>query len=286
MKIITTALALGLLFVGCGGSVPIPNETFSFNPDIQVISSGRFQLRENVTSTKPWKHSTNVPAIAMFSQEQVWHTPSTTTIEVNYPYLQENTPAALAFNNYVHDLVAEEVASFLEASPDTINEEWKDVDYDLSIQGDVLAITPTFISVDFAITPYFSGAAHPGLYYRTVNFDLSSAADLGPTEIFSNPTLDLAVFQSLVVPRLVTFLNDSVDDIGAPFTADDEWILTGTAPSSTNYANIALTKEGLRAQFDPYQVAAYAFGAPDVTIPYSEIADRLQPGLLEHLGLN
>lgn len=279
----TVALIIILTGSGCRTQVQESHEDFSFNPEIQVQSSDAYHLYSNVTSTHAIEGN---PKLVMFTQTQEWDTPSKTTIEINYPYLPESTDNAFAYNNYVRDLVSEEVTSFLSQLPDSVSEDWSDMPNELSVSGNVLTMTPIFISADFAVSPYFAGAAHPGLYYRTVNFDLSNQTDLGQADMFNNPATDLAAVQGAVVPRLVTFLNDSVDDTSPPFTTDEEWIQIGTAPSSTNYLNLALTSEGLRAQFDPYQVAAYAMGAPYVTVPYSELSAVLKPGLLNHLGLN
>ncbi len=282
MKKFYVGLVLALVFTGCGGSVREPAEILNFNPDIQVQSSDMHHLYSNVTSTQPLESR---PYLFLFKQTQVWDTPNKTNVEINYPYLQENTDDALAFNNYVRDLVADEVSSFLSQLPDSVSEDWSDMANELSVSGQILAITPNFISVDFAVSPYFAGAAHPGLYYRTVNFDLDARADWGPNEIFIKLESGLPVVQEKAIPRLVDFLNESVDDIGTPFSAADEWIQDGTAPTSTNYMNIALTWEGLRVQFDPYQVAAYTFGAPYVTIPFSELDAVLNPNVLARTGL-
>lgn len=286
MKKFYLSAAFMFVLAGCGHQPLVSTEAATFNPDIQVQSSDKYHLVSNVTSTQPWGSNSSVHALAKFSQTQVWNAPTTTDVAIDYPYLTENTDAAIAFNNYVRDLVADEVSSFLSQLPTSVDEDWSDMPNELTISSNILTVTPTFISVDFAVSPYFAGAAHPGLYYRTVNFDLSSESDLGLADMFNNPDTDLATVQDAVVPRLVTFLNQSVDNTPPPFSADEEWIQTGTAPSSTNYMNIALTSEGLHVQFDPYQVAAYAMGAPDVTVQYSELNKTIKPGLLNHLGLN
>lgn len=283
MKKFYFGLAVLLVLTGCSRSVRVLIGTQTFNPDIQIQSSNAYHLYSNVTSTQPIEGNAK---LAMFTQKQEWDTPGKTTVEINYPYLLENTDNALAFNNYVRDLVSDEVSLFLSQLPDSVSEDWGDISNELSVSGEVLTMTPTFISADLAISPYFAGAVHPGLYYRTINFDLSSETDLAHADILNNPTVGLATVQDAVVPLLVAFLNDSIGDDSPPFTTDEEWVQTGTAPSSTNYMNMALTNDGLRVQFDPYQVAAFAMGAPYVIVPYAELTGVIKPGLLSHLGLN
>lgn len=285
MKKLYLGLVMALVLTGCSRSVPVPAETTLFNPDIQVQSSEEFHLYSNVTSSEPWIDATD-HALATFTQLQVWNTPGTTNVKIDYPYLQENTSAALAFNTLMRGLIADEVSSFLGQLPDSVSEDWGDIANELLITGDVLAMTPTFISANIAVAPYFAGAAHPGLYYRTINFDLDSGVNLGTTELLTNSSLGLPIVQEKVIPRLVEFLNEGLSEDLPPITPDEEWVQTGTEPVVENYQNIALTREGLYVQFDPYQVAAYALGAPYVTIPYSELVSVVNPGILKRSGLN
>lgn len=280
------SLGLALLLTGCGHTLPTSSDQAAFKPEIQIQTSSQLRLLTNSTSTEPWIDHTGAHPLVTFFQSQTWFNNATTTVNLDYPYLAENSPSALAFNQLIRDIVADEVTSFL-ALASTRAVEFPDYSpSELTIGGDVLQITPTFISVNLAISPYLAGAAHPGLYYRTINFDLSAGQELNPTDIFVNPERDLGLLQDKVLPHLITYLNESIADDVDTFTSDDEWILAGTAPSSTNYRNVALVNEGLYIQFDPYQVAAYALGAPAVTIPYHEVDSILKFGLRQRLGLN
>ena len=53
----------------------------------------------------------------------------------------------------------------------------------------------------------------------------------------------------------------------------------GATPNSENYQNLLFTKSGLLIVFDPYQVAPYAAGISEVTIPYETIAGIMDPEL-------
>lgn len=286
MKKFAAVAALLLMITGCSHTSTPRVTTQMFNPDLQIVTSDQWQLVANTTSSQPIATDNQVHQLAMFAQTQTWLTPATTTMTVSYPYVVESSAAALAFNNHVRDLVADEVASFLSQAATEVDPDWSDLPNEITIEGQVLAVTSPFISVDFTVSPYYSGAAHPGLYSRTLNFDLTAERTLALDDIIAGGETNLLGLQAQVLPRLVSVLNAEVEDAAMPFSADDEWILTGTAPSSTNYANLALTKTGLRVQFDPYQVAAYALGAPEVTIPYAELGNLLVPGLITRVGLN
>lgn len=285
MKAIYIALVATFLLTGCGRSTQLSTETSKFTPEINITAAPEWRLVNASTSTYPWKDDSQFHTLVTFEQKQIWTTPVTTTVVLDYPYLPANTAAALAFNQAIQNIVSSEVAAFLSriatdegVETGTANE--------LSMTGDILAITPTFISANVAISPYFAGAAHASPYYRTLNFDFTTKTNLSHHDIFSNPESSLATVQAKAIPRLITYLNESISSDVIPFSNDDEWLKTGTAPTSTNYTNLTLTHEGVDIQFDPYQVAAYAFGAPYVTIPYGEIQNVLKPGLLERLGLN
>ena len=57
---------------------------------------------------------------------------------------------------------------------------------------------------------------------------------------------------------------------------DDDWIQRGAGASGENYDSWTITKQGLKIHFDPYQVAPYAAGPQQVTIPYSALKDIIK----------
>jgi len=44
--------------------------------------------------------------------------------------------------------------------------------------------------------------------------------------------------------------------------------------------NIALTDQGLLVKYNPYEVAPYSFGQPELLLPYSELRGILRPDYL------
>jgi hypothetical protein len=53
-------------------------------------------------------------------------------------------------------------------------------------------------------------------------------------------------------------------------------MLPGTAPTHENFQEIGITKAGLTVLFNPYQVAPYARGVPEVKIPLADMSPPLQ----------
>src|SRR5262249_30472423 len=59
--------------------------------------------------------------------------------------------------------------------------------------------------------------------------------------------------------------------------SDDEWIRNGAGPKLENYDSWNVTPEGLQITFDAYQVASYAAGPQEVTVPYSLLKPIINP---------
>ena len=55
--------------------------------------------------------------------------------------------------------------------------------------------------------------------------------------------------------------------------AIDDMLRSGTAPEAENFSSFALTPEGIRIFFQPYQVAPWAAGSQVVDIPLDALAD-------------
>ena len=54
---------------------------------------------------------------------------------------------------------------------------------------------------------------------------------------------------------------------------NDDMLRSGTAPEAENFSSFALTPEGIRIFFQPYQVAPWAAGPQVVDIPLDALAD-------------
>jgi Protein of unknown function (DUF3298) len=68
---------------------------------------------------------------------------------------------------------------------------------------------------------------------------------------------------------------DLLDQLDA---ADKDWVKKGAAPKPDVYESLwTLTDEGLQITFDPYLVAPYAAGAPEVVIKFAELKKWARP---------
>lgn len=193
------------------------------------------------------------------------------SIETSIPVLTDptNDPRVTAFNQQVAALVANEVALFKDSLTDLPTPEPNMPGSSLSVQHEALTLGPTLLSVRFSFAYYAQGAAHPGVYFLTVNYDLANGHQLALTDVF--------------LPES-SFLERIAEKCKAELTARDiAATLEGADPTLENYRNWNLTPEGLRITFDPYQVAAYAAGPQEITIPWAELQDLLNPVVVNFL---
>lgn len=78
------------------------------------------------------------------------------------------------------------------------------------------------------------------------------------SNVFTNAVQGLPAFATLVQKELLKKEG-----------TDADWVSDGAAPREENYSSFVITDDAITILFDPYQVAPYAFGAIDITIPVS-----------------
>jgi hypothetical protein len=114
-------------------------------------------------------------------------------------------------------------------------------------------------SINFDISFYASGAAHPGHYSITVNYDLGQSKELALSDLFLPNSNYLETISSYCIAEL-----GKQPFFEGPFAE-------GAQPTPENYHNWNITPDGLLITFDEYQVAPYAAGPQKVTVPYSAL---------------
>jgi hypothetical protein len=136
------------------------------------------------------------------------------------------------------------------------------------------AVTITYndhslVSVHFEFFTYTAGAAHPFSYSKTLSYDMNTRQVVGLEQLFNSGSDWLNTISSFCISDL---------------TARGVYEFPeGAAPNPENYSHWSITPDGLVIYFDPYQVAAYAAGPQQVTIPFASLADYIaSPGLIAH----
>jgi len=125
----------------------------------------------------------------------------------------------------------------------------------------------------------FTGGAHGGTTYDFINYSIDSGEKINWDQIFKKDSDYLKIISDYAKNSLNRQLlkpEDSMSDLG--------WIEEGTSPISDNYnTNVGFNKDGLVIVFQQYQVAAYAAGPQEVTIPYTQLESAINPnGLLRN----
>ncbi len=205
-------------------------------------------------------------------------------IDVEYPQLSGSVdPNFEKFNQSVRSLISKKVADFKKemapAPEDQPATDTPGVPADESMGSDISAgytvalARDDLVSVEFTISSYSAGAAHPNSYTEVVNFDLKNGKPLKLADLFVPGSKYLQTLSTYGVQAL----QKQAKAEGADAMLDDDWIKKGAAPELTNYRNWTISRKGLGITFDPYQVGPYAAGPQHVLVPYSALKEIIKP---------
>jgi hypothetical protein len=142
------------------------------------------------------------------------------------------------------------------------------VPYELLISYETVKASSRVISVVFFIGT-FMGGAHPEPGLATFVYDKRDGRRLSYDDLFMRQDGIAQAFSGICRAALSKQLGDriAVDMLDA-----------GTAPEMANFDLFAITDNGIRIYFPPYQVAAYSEGYLNVAVSLGELA-RFKPHL-------
>ena len=118
------------------------------------------------------------------------------------------------------------------------------------------------VSVTFNVYSY-TGGAHGNLNITCLNYDLRTGRRLSLADMFKDPEKALQLMSAWSLKELVLALGED---------AQADMLRDGVAPDLNNFSNLTLTPQGLRIEFQPYQVAPWSAGPQRVDMPLSELA--------------
>jgi len=166
------------------------------------------------------------------------------------------------FNEAAAKLVGERVAAFIGAHTTT---DPKRESFSSSVAVQVMA--HGLVSVRFVFWEY-EGGAHGNYGFHGLTYDIQTGRVLTLGDLFtpgSGYLEGIAAYSE----------KDLLEQLGAP---DKDWVKKGTAPNPDVYESLwTLTDQGLQITFDPYLVAPYATGAPEVVIDFAELKKWARP---------
>jgi hypothetical protein len=195
------------------------------------------------------------------------------TITAQTPQLSgSDEPRLVEFNQRLKQLVSKEVDTwrqgFLQNTlPGVTNGSFLEANYTL------LSQIEDVWSFKFDFHFYSDGAAHPGSYSITLNYDLAQGRELVLADLFIPDSDYLEAISKYCIAELSkqAFFDGAFTD--------------GAQPTVENYRNWNISPGGLMITFDEYQVAPYAAGPQMVTVPYSELRGLINPeGVLEQFA--
>ncbi len=134
----------------------------------------------------------------------------------------------------------------------------------LEVDYIVVQSTPELMSLQFSIYSY-TGGAHPTAQTSSLNW---------------NPRLERAVVLADLFKPGAAYGQAIADycrrELARLDLGDPEWLARGTTFNDENYQRWNTTRAGLRITFDQYQVAAYAQGSFEVTVPWSRLRSMIK----------
>jgi uncharacterized protein YecT (DUF1311 family) len=176
------------------------------------------------------------------------------TREISVPRVDGGSAEAKAFNMLIIDQGPK-----LEGPMDETS--------DISTRATIEDVTPTRISVAINNWWYGHGAAHGNYDISYLHFLRAEQRALEVSDVFDKPGWEEKLGE-LALAKLDETIEGGIWEesrADAPKVAAD--------PSRWSFST-----EGLVIQYQPYEVTAYAAGAPTVTIPWAQLTDYLAEG--------
>jgi hypothetical protein len=266
------------LFSGCS-AVP-EQESTSVESITSTISNSIPDETATIgipTETRPAPTATATviaPTVATLTTETIQSPVDTTsyTIQLEMVRMEGDASYAEPFNTLIQALMDAEQKTFLDGIAEI--EEWRaanmpDVRSTLDNAVTITYNDHSLVSIHFEFFTYTAGAAHPFSFSKTLAYNMNTRQVVGLEQLFTSGSDWLNAVSSYCI-----------NDLTAKGVYE---FPEGATPTPENYSRWSITPDGLVIYFDPYQVAAYAAGPQQVTIPYTALAEYIaSPGLIAH----
>jgi hypothetical protein len=240
-----------LITLACNATFTVGYPTPTSEPPTQVPTSTPAPLSQQVTLvSQPYTESNQDPVFSITAQT---------------PQLSgSDDPRVQAFNQMLDEIVQKEIIVFRDEFArgpviDVATSSFLEVTYTLVSQYDDIW------SFKFIYSFYNNGAAHPGEYSTTVNYDLDAGRELALGDLFLPNSNYLETISAYCITEL-----GKQPFFDGPFT-------DGANPVPENYRNWNITPDGIMVTFDTYQVAPYAAGPQIVLVPYEQLKNLIAP---------
>lgn len=189
------------------------------------------------------------------AEADAWNKVSTR--EVSVPRIDGTDAEAEAFN------------AFMDANGPRVDEA-QDETSDVSIKATIESVTPNRISVSINNWWYGHGAAHGNYDIMYLHFLRGENRALEASDIF-----DKDGWEDQLGKLALVKLDETIEG-GIWEESREDAAIVAAEPRRWSF-----TFEGLVIQYQPYEVTAYAYGAPTITIPWAQLTDFLSERALE-----
>ncbi len=170
-------------------------------------------------------------------------------------------------NRTIQDYLATTTGAFIDyATP--VNDDGRPGPYMLEVEYNVTLATPDLLSFVFNGYEYLGGV-HGMPIHKTFIFNLKTNKLMELQDLFESDADYLKIISDYCK-----------QDLLKKQISETDWVNNGAAPKNENYGLYYLTKQGLTIIFPAYQVASYADGPQEVTIPYDKIKESMEPDVL------
>lgn len=183
------------------------------------------------------------------------------------PRIDGDDPVATAFNTAMAE---QDVASGAVTASGAIAGDDATTDENTTIK--VIAINDQLISLEVDSDWYGHGAAHPNYAINYLHFLIEQKRLLKASDVFDKPGWEDALGK-LVLDQLDQTVEGGIW----------EEARADVPKAAADPADWKFSEDGLVVQFQPYEVTAYAAGAPTVTIPWDDLQPYLAEGLSDTL---
>jgi hypothetical protein len=158
----------------------------------------------------------------------------------------------------------------------------------LVMSHEVALFTRRALSIEFQLSSYFAGAAHPNTITKTQNFQLHPPLELELRDLFNESSKYLETLSRYCVTDLhkqkqVRWAGHD-EMIEKLKNLQDEWIFSGAAPKYQNFTYFSLRNNGIVIHFDTYKVGSHAEGKYTVFIPEYELKLVIREEIAGMLG--
>jgi len=269
-RLLLASLASLICGAGCPSASPPPSASLPQADVVQTAVGGLATTSGAVFSAQVNGASTDQTASPRYSIRTAEIKESSNLYEATakFPEISglADTATQAAFNSKIREDAAAGIKEFAGYFEDVDREEFLkafrcfyEMDYRTVAHGRYLSVVMEGSE--------FAGGAHPAAIYRTYVFDTEAGGFLTLGDLFKPGSDFLTEISSSTLAAIAKL------DIG-----DADWNKSGTSPQTDNFRLFWLAEDGLHILFPPYQVASYAEGPHEVTIPFRGLENLIPIG--------